>query len=96
MMRHVSCILLQGRIQGGGGGSWGSGPPPPPFLGDPKTFKNGHSCKNLISGSQHIKQSENTISGSENININVFLTNFDLIIIIITDFTQICQINSDN
>ena len=44
-------------------------------------IKNGHKCKNLISGSYHTKQSENTISGSENIKENVFLTIFLLIII---------------
>ena len=30
--------------------------------------KNGHRCKNLISGFEHTKQRENIISGSENIN----------------------------
>ena len=40
-----------------------------------------------------MKQSENTISGSENINKNVFLTIF-LLIIIIKDFLLIMSINS--
>ena len=52
--------------------------------------KNGHKCNNLISGFEHTKQSENTISGSENINKNVFLTIF-LLIIISKDFPLICQ-----
>ena len=53
-------------------------------------INNSHKYKNLISGSYHKKQSENAISGSENINKNVFLTNF-LLIIIIKDIPLICQ-----
>ena len=55
-------------------------------------LENGHKCENKISGSKHTKQSKNTISGSEDINKNVILSIF-LLIIIIKDFPLIMSIN---
>ena len=45
-------------------------------------LKNGHKWENIISGSRHSEVSGNITSGSENMNKNVFLTIFLLIMII--------------
>ena len=51
-------------------------------------LENGHKSENKISGYKHTKQSENIISGSENMNKNVFLSIY-ILIIIIKDFPLI-------
>ena len=53
-------------------------------------LENGHMSENKSSGYKYTKRSENIISRSENININVFLSIY-ILIIIIKDFPLICQ-----
>ena len=55
-------------------------------------LENGQKSENKISGYKHTKQSENIISGSENMNKYVFLSTY-ILIIIIKDFPPYMSIN---
>ena len=53
-------------------------------------IKNGQTLENIISESQYLKQNGNTISRSEIMNVNVFLT-ISPLISIINNSPLICQ-----